>query len=125
MREIEHTSNQYRYLVDFTSDSLYLVDEKCRYVFMNNNHIKRLNSPAEKVIGHFYSEFHSPEQSKKFAKKVQEVYSNNKSAFDELNKINPGVKVLLSSGYNLNGEAGKIINRGCVGFIQKPFTIQD
>ena len=92
---------------------------------MNNNHIKRLNSSAEKVIGHFYSEFHSPEQSKKFAKKVQEVYSNNKSAFDELNKINPGVKVLLSSGYNLNGEAGKIINRGCVGFIQKPFTIRD
>ncbi|HQB91835.1 MAG TPA: PAS domain S-box protein, partial [Smithellaceae bacterium] len=45
--------------------------------------------------------------------------------FDELNKINPGVKVLLSSGYSLNGEAGKIINRGCVGFIQKPFTIRD
>ena len=45
--------------------------------------------------------------------------------FDELKKINSEVKVLLSSGYSLNGQAGKIIDRGCVGFIQKPFTIND
>ena len=45
--------------------------------------------------------------------------------FDELKKINPEVKVLLSSGYSLNGQASKIIKRGCVGFIQKPFTIHD
>jgi CheY-like chemotaxis protein len=45
--------------------------------------------------------------------------------FDELKKINPDVKVLLSSSYSLNGQASKIINRGCVGFIQKPFTISD
>jgi DNA-binding NtrC family response regulator len=45
--------------------------------------------------------------------------------FDELKKINPLVKVLLSSGYSLNGQASRIIKRGCVGFIQKPFTIRD
>ena len=45
--------------------------------------------------------------------------------FDELKKINPQVKVLLSSGYSLNGQASKIIDRGCDGFIQKPFTIGD
>jgi PAS domain S-box-containing protein len=45
--------------------------------------------------------------------------------FDKLRNINPDVKVLLSSGYSLNGQASKIINRGCVGFIQKPFTIRD
>ena len=45
--------------------------------------------------------------------------------FDELHKINPEVKVLLSSGYSLNGEAGKILDRGCQGFIQKPFTLAD
>jgi CheY-like chemotaxis protein len=45
--------------------------------------------------------------------------------FDEIKKINPEVKVLLSSGYSLNGQASRIINRGCVGFIQKPFTIRD
>ena len=45
--------------------------------------------------------------------------------FDELKKINPGVKVLLSSGYSLNGQASRIIDRGCDGFIQKPFTLHD
>ena len=50
---------------------------------------------------------------------------NGGEVFDELKKINPGVKVLLSSGYSLNGQASRIINRGCVGFIEKPFTLSD
>ncbi len=45
--------------------------------------------------------------------------------FDEIKKINPYAKVLLSSGYSLNGQATKIIERGCDGFIQKPFSIGD
>ncbi len=43
--------------------------------------------------------------------------------FDRLREINPDVKVLLSSGYSLNGEAQHIMNRGCNGFLQKPFQI--
>lgn len=45
--------------------------------------------------------------------------------FDELKKINPDVLVLLSSGHSQNGQAGKILGRGCAGFIQKPFTLQE
>ena len=44
--------------------------------------------------------------------------------FDQLKLINPDVKVLLSSGYSINGQASSIIKRGCRGFIQKPFSIQ-
>ena len=43
--------------------------------------------------------------------------------FDRLKEINPGVKVLLSSGYSINGQATKILRRGCDGFIQKPFNM--
>ncbi len=43
--------------------------------------------------------------------------------FDRLREMNPGLKVLLSSGYNINGEAKNILNRGCDGFIQKPFVL--
>ena len=42
-----------------------------------------------------------------------------------LKEINPGVKVLLSSGYSLDGQAQRIIARGCDGFIQKPFTMRE
>jgi two-component system cell cycle sensor histidine kinase/response regulator CckA len=43
--------------------------------------------------------------------------------FDDLREINPGVKVLLSSGYSISGQAQEILDRGCNGFIQKPFRL--
>src|SRR4030043_128518 len=43
--------------------------------------------------------------------------------YDRLKEISPEVKVLLSSGYSIDGEASKIMARGCNGFIQKPFDI--
>ncbi len=45
--------------------------------------------------------------------------------YDRLKAMNPNVKVILSSGYSLNAQAAKIIARGCNGFIQKPFNIND
>ena len=47
------------------------------------------------------------------------------AAYDALKEVNPEVRVLLSSGYSLNGEASEILKRGCNGFIQKPFSIQE
>ncbi len=44
-------------------------------------------------------------------------------AYDRLKEINTHVKVLLSSGYSINGQAAKILERGCDGFIQKPFNL--
>ena len=45
--------------------------------------------------------------------------------FDQLKRINPHVKVLLASGYSMQGQARDILNRGCNGFLQKPFTLED
>ena len=44
--------------------------------------------------------------------------------YDLLKEINPQVKVLLSSGYSIDGQAKEILGRGCNGFIQKPFDIK-
>ena len=43
---------------------------------------------------------------------------------EQLKAINPNAVVLLSSGYALNGKAERILNKGCRGFIQKPFDIR-
>jgi nitrogen-specific signal transduction histidine kinase len=43
--------------------------------------------------------------------------------YDRLKETNPDVKVLLSSGYSINGQATEILERGCNGFIQKPFNL--
>ena len=45
--------------------------------------------------------------------------------FDQLRALDPSIKVLLSSGYNMQGEAEKILRRGCNGFIQKPFKLDE
>jgi len=45
--------------------------------------------------------------------------------FDRIRAIDPHAKVLLSSGYSLDGEATDILKRGCNGFIQKPFKFRD
>jgi len=44
-------------------------------------------------------------------------------AYDRMKEINPDIKVLLSSGYSINGQASEILDRGCDGFIQKPFNM--
>jgi len=44
--------------------------------------------------------------------------------FDRLKEIDPGVQVLLSSGYSQEGQAEQILRRGCRGFIQKPFAME-
>ncbi len=44
--------------------------------------------------------------------------------YDQLKALNPAIKVLLSSGYFLDQNASAIIERGCNGFIQKPFNMK-
>lgn len=42
--------------------------------------------------------------------------------FDRLKEINSKVNVLLSSGDSICGRVQEILDRGCQGFIQKPFS---
>jgi DNA-binding NtrC family response regulator len=50
---------------------------------------------------------------------------NGGQIYDRLKEANPNVKVLLSSGYSINGQAREILERGCNSFIQKPFSMKD
>ncbi len=49
---------------------------------------------------------------------------NGGEVYDTLKEINPKVRVLLSSGYSIDGEANEIMKRGCDGFVQKPFNMK-
>jgi len=50
---------------------------------------------------------------------------NGGDVYDRMKQINPGIKVLLSSGYSVEGQASEILGRGCDGFIQKPFHMAE
>jgi two-component system cell cycle sensor histidine kinase/response regulator CckA len=44
--------------------------------------------------------------------------------YDRLKEIDPEVKVLLCSGYSIDDQAREIMECGCEGFIQKPFSMK-
>ena len=44
--------------------------------------------------------------------------------YNQMKQISPDIKVLLSSGYSIDGQAAEMLKRGCDGFIQKPFSMQ-
>jgi signal transduction histidine kinase/ActR/RegA family two-component response regulator len=47
------------------------------------------------------------------------------TTFDRIREIQPRIPVLLSSGYTADGQAHKIMSKGCNGFIQKPYDISE
>jgi two-component system, cell cycle sensor histidine kinase and response regulator CckA len=49
---------------------------------------------------------------------------SGKETFDRIKTICPKMKILLSSGYSIDGQASEIMACGCDGFIQKPFGIE-
>jgi PAS domain S-box-containing protein len=47
-----------------------------------------------------------------------------KQALEQLRKIDPGVKILLSSGYSENGQVKELLGEGVDGFVQKPIQLK-
>jgi len=48
---------------------------------------------------------------------------NGGKTYDLLKQVDADIKVLLASGYSIDGQAAEILKRGCNGFIQKPFSM--
>ncbi|MFC1476844.1 PAS domain S-box protein [candidate division KSB1 bacterium] len=49
---------------------------------------------------------------------------SGKETYEALKEIDPGVKVLLSSGYSRDDQAAEIMKDGTIGFIQKPYKME-
>lgn len=50
---------------------------------------------------------------------------NGSDAYREMKSINPDVKVVLASGYSINGVAKELLAEGAQGFLQKPFNMAE
>ena len=65
---------RYRSLVESTDDSIYLVNRKCEYLFMNAKHRSRLGFFGEEYMGKAYGDFHSAEETRGFREDVERVF---------------------------------------------------
>ncbi|MCX5846935.1 MAG: PAS domain S-box protein [Deltaproteobacteria bacterium] len=110
----------YRSLVESTSDSLYLVDINCRYIFINQPHLSRLGLRKGEVIGRPYGEFHSTAQEKEFTDKVNEVFTTGKSIQHEHRSERDGRYFLRTfSPVRESGHDGKITS---IAVVSKDIT---
>jgi len=50
---------------------------------------------------------------------------SGEKVFQSLREKNPRVKVILLSGYSINGQAARILENGCNGFLQKPVSLSE
>ena len=50
---------------------------------------------------------------------------DGKTAYEKMMALKPDLKVLVASGYSLNGVAKEILARGADGFVQKPYSLEN
>jgi len=50
---------------------------------------------------------------------------SGEDTYEALRRIDPDVKVVLASGYSSDERVRRVMERGCRGFIQKPFGIRE
>lgn len=77
--QLKISEAKYRSLVDSTDDSIYLVDRECRYLFMNEKHIKRWGLSKDQILGKNYGEFHPSEDTKVFLETVENIFATGES----------------------------------------------
>jgi len=107
-------------------ETILLVDDEAAILDVGTEMLNKLNY---RVI----SARSGKEAVELFMKKKDEIHliildmimpeMNGTETFNLLNQIQPGFKVLVSSGYSLSEEAARISNLGFNSFIQKPFDI--
>ena len=73
------SEERYRSLVESTDDSIYLVAEDLTYLFMNRSHLSKYGGKREKVIGRNYADFHSENETRDFANRVQTIFDTGRS----------------------------------------------
>jgi PAS domain S-box-containing protein len=50
---------------------------------------------------------------------------DGRQTFEALKTVHPGVKILISSGYSIDGDARALLKKGAAGFVQKPYNFAD
>ena len=93
---LRESEEKYRSLVHSTEDSIYLVDRNYKYLFMNKRHISRMGFSGDEYLGRSFGEFHSPDNTKWFVEKADEVFHTGKSIQHEHKSANDGRCFLLT-----------------------------
>jgi len=93
---LRKSEEKYSSLVESTEDSIYLLDREYRYLFINKKHLSRLGISDNGYTGKKYGDFHTQEETNRFAKIVDEVFKTGKSLQLEHNSLRDDNYFLLT-----------------------------
>jgi PAS domain S-box-containing protein len=79
-KQAEHQLNS---IIEYADDSIYLLDNHCRYLMVNKELLSRLGYSREEVLGKTFNDFHSPQENKDFTQKLTWVFENGCPLKDE------------------------------------------
>ena len=108
------------------SETILLVDDEPAVAAVGKDMIEKLGYKALLATGGVEALSIYRKHNKKIKLVVLDMIMPGMSGgetYDEIKALNPDAKVLLASGYSLNGQASQFMKRGCNGFIQKPFNL--
>ncbi|WP_373838289.1 response regulator [Methanospirillum sp.] len=82
------SETNYKTLVESTHDSIYMVDRRGKYLFMNSHHKTRLGIDNKDFKNYYYEDLHSEEETNNFLKLIKEVIKESKPLHNEYYKGN-------------------------------------
>ncbi len=80
------SETNYKTLVECTQDSIYMVDKRGRYLFMNTHHKSRLGITGKNCQSFFYEDLHTDEENEHFLDLIRNVIDTSKPRHDEYKK---------------------------------------
>jgi len=87
---------KYRSLVESTNDSIYVIDKKYKYLFMNKKHMDRMGFSGNNYLGQEYRKYHTLEETALFTDKVKAVLNSGESVTHEYRSKQDGKYFLLT-----------------------------
>ena len=81
--KLRESEEMYRSLVESTEDSIYLVDKDCNYLFMNENHSKRMGFSGDEYLRRSFSECHSSDDNNWLIENVNKIFQTGRSIKQE------------------------------------------
>ena len=94
IKSAKHVPDIFRDLVEATTDSIYMVDSSCRYIYVNPRYCARLKLSLSDIIGRHYGDFHSPEETSSFENDVAQIFKKGLPFQREYRSIRDGDEFL-------------------------------
>ena len=103
---LRFSHENYQTLVESTDDPIFMVDENCKYLFMNSHSMREINISNDGYEDHYFNEFHSMKETTRFTAAVKQVFRTSNPLNDEF--ISGNCCYLRKFSPVFDGSTGKV-----------------